>query len=78
MWVRPVDAVGSFERGELQLMPPTIANLRFLQRFANVADALQAARAVGVPPVILPKLRIADGRVVGLAFPGDADYDSLD
>jgi 8-oxo-dGTP pyrophosphatase MutT (NUDIX family) len=78
MWVRPVDAVGSFERGELQLMPPTIANLRFLQRFANVADALEVARAVGVPPVILPKLRIADGRVVGLAFPGDEDYDSLD
>jgi 8-oxo-dGTP pyrophosphatase MutT (NUDIX family) len=78
MWVRPPDAVASYERGELQLMPPTIANLRFLERYGTVADAMVAARAVGVPPVILPKLRLADGRVVGLAFPGDSDYDSLD
>jgi len=78
MWVRPADAISSFEAGELQLMPPTITNLRFLERCATVADAMVASRAVGVPPVILPKLRRVDGRMVGIAMPGDADYDSLD
>jgi len=78
MWVRPADAIASFEAGELQLMPPTITNLRFLERCATVADAMVASRAVGVPPVILPKLRRVDGRMVGIAMPGDADYDSLD
>ena len=78
MWVRPADAIASFEAGELQLMPPTITNLRFLEQCPTVADAMTAARAVGVPPVILPKLRRVDGRMVGIAMPGDADYDSLD
>jgi 8-oxo-dGTP pyrophosphatase MutT (NUDIX family) len=78
MWVRPADAIASFEAGELQLMPPTITNLRFLEQCAMVADAMTAARAVAVPPVILPKLRRVDGRMVGIAMPGDADYDSLD
>lgn len=78
MWVRPVDAVGQFERGELQLMPPTITNLRFLAEHATVDAAMQAARAVGTPPCILPKLRMANGGIVGISMPGDADYDSLD
>lgn len=78
MWVRPTDAVGQFERGELQLMPPTITNLRFLAEHADVASAMAASRAVGTPPCILPKVRLRDGQVVGISMPGDADYDSLD
>ena len=78
MWVRPADAVASFERGELQLMPPTITNLRFLQEHHDVATAMAASRAVGTPPCILPKIKMVDGRMAGIAMPGDADYDSLD
>jgi len=78
MWVRPTDAVGQFERGELQLMPPTITNLRFLQEHADVASAMAASRAVGTPQCILPKVKLRDGQVVGISMPGDADYDSLD
>jgi hypothetical protein len=78
MWVRPADAVASFERGELQLMPPTITNLRFLQEHGDVATAMAASRAVGTPPCILPKIKMVDGRMAGIAMPGDADYDSLD
>ena len=43
-----------------------------------MADAMDASRAVGVPQVILPKIRRVDGRLAGVAMPGDADYDSLD
>jgi hypothetical protein len=78
MWVRPVDALQRFGAGELQLMPPTVTNLRFLESHLDVAAALEAARAVGTPPCILPKIRSVDGRVVGISMPGDADYDELD
>ena len=78
MWVRPTDAVASFERGELQLMPPTITNLRFLAPHASVAAAMEASRAVGRPPCILPKLRMVNGSIAGISLPGDADYDGLD
>jgi len=78
MWVRPGDALQRMAAGELALMPPTIANLQFLQPHADVAAAMAAARTVGTPPCILPKIRFVDGRMAGIAMPGDADYDSLD
>lgn len=77
MWVRPADALRQFEAGELQLMPPTVANLRFLSAHHDVAAAMAAAWEVGTPPCILPKIRVVDGRMAGIAMPGDADYDSL-
>ncbi len=78
MWVRPADALSRFAAGELQLMPPTVANLSFLDACATVDAAMEASRAIGTPPCILPKLRIIDGRMAGIALPGDPDYDSLD
>ena len=78
MWVRPVDALARGQAGELILMPPTIANLQFLAAHPTVATAMDAARTVGTPPCILPKIRQVDGRIVGVAMPGDPDYDSLD
>jgi hypothetical protein len=61
------------------LMPPTIANLQFLAAHPTAEAALQAGRAIGEPPVILPKVRVGiDGAILGIAMPGDDDYDSLD
>lgn len=77
MWVRPADALARGRAGELMLMPPTVANLEFLAAHRTVEDAMEAARQVGTPPCILPKVRIVDGKLVGVAMPGDADYDSL-
>ena len=78
MWVRPADALELFEAGELQLMPPTVTNLRFLDAHASVASAMDAAWAVGTPQCILPKIRLsAEGRMTGIAMPNDPDYDSL-
>ncbi|MFM7253175.1 MAG: hypothetical protein ACKO27_08955 [Ilumatobacteraceae bacterium] len=60
------------------LMPPTVANLRFLADHPTVTSALDAARSIGVPPPIMPKVRT--GRVgmnAVVALPGDPDYDSL-
>jgi 8-oxo-dGTP pyrophosphatase MutT (NUDIX family) len=77
MWVRPADALSRHEAGELQLMPPTIANLRFLGAHDTVEAAMAASWAVGTPECILPKIKVVDGRMFGIAMPGDADYDSL-
>lgn len=78
MWVRPADAIADAEAGELLMMPPTIANLRFVGAYPTADDALRAADAAGPPPRIQPKVRKdPDGRVVGVSMPGDADYDEL-
>lgn len=78
MWVRPADALARWEAGELQLMPPTVTNLRVLAAHTSVAAAMEAAWAVGTPPCILPKIRLdAAGRFVGVAMPGEPDYDDL-
>lgn len=77
-WVRPVDAIAEAEAGELALMPPTLASMRFLAEHATVDDALAAADAAGRPPRIQPKIRFGEGgKPQGVSLPGDADYDDL-
>ena len=79
LWVRPADAVTMFAERDLQMMPPTIANLRRLAEHTSVADALEAAALIVDPPRIEPRLRLdANGKTIGLAMPWDADYASLD
>jgi len=78
LWVRPAEALRMQADGELMMMPPTMVNLRFLEPHVNAAAALAAAAAVEQPPCVLPKIRRdADGRITGVAMPGDADYDDL-
>ena len=78
-WIRPADALQRHRDGQMALMPPTIATLEFLAAHPTSEAALEAGRAIGEPPVILPKIRWgADRAMLGIAMPGDADYDSLD
>ena len=78
LWVRPEDALRLQAAGELMMMPPTMANLRFLEPHPTAAAALEAGAAIDRPPRILPKIRRdADGRIVGVAMPADVDYDDL-
>lgn len=77
-WVRPSDALAESAAGGLALMPPTLACLRFLAEHATVDEALAAADAAGPPPRIQPKIRWGDdGKMRGVALPGDPDYDDL-
>lgn len=74
-WIRPADALRDAERGDLLLMPPTVANIEFLVDCASAADAIAKADAAGPPSCIEPRLRVtAEGRVVGVALPHDPDY----
>ena len=76
-WVRPADALDLWRAGELQMFPPTVAALEFLRAHAGVAAAMAAAAAVGIPPVVVPRVVLDDqGRVVGIRRPGDPEYDA--
>jgi 8-oxo-dGTP pyrophosphatase MutT (NUDIX family) len=77
MWVRPDAAVAQAEAGELVMMPPTIANLRFVAGCADAAAALARADAIGTPPRIQPKLLPTTDGTRRVSLPGDADYDDL-
>ena len=66
------------QEGELMMMPPTIANLRFLLPHDSTDAALAAGAGVENPVCVLPKLRRnEDGRIIGVAMPSDPDYDDL-
>jgi len=76
LWVRPADALQMWKDGELQMFPPTVTSLRFLQPHATAEAAMAAAADVGVPAPILPKVQVdADGRVTGVIRPGETGYD---
>lgn len=78
LWVRPSEALRMHADRQLTMLPPTIDNLRFLEPHASAAAAVAAGEAAGPPPCILPKIRLSDeGKFIGIALPGDADYDDL-
>jgi 8-oxo-dGTP pyrophosphatase MutT (NUDIX family) len=77
MWVRPADAVAQAEAGELVMMPPTIANLRFVAECADAAAALAKADAAGAPQRIQPKVLPSPDGPRRVSLPGDHDYDDL-
>jgi 8-oxo-dGTP pyrophosphatase MutT (NUDIX family) len=75
LWVTPTEALAMHKRGELAMIPPTTSNLEFLVPHATTDEALLAAKKIGMPTTILPQLKTnADGKVIGISMPGDADY----
>ena len=79
LWVRPGDALARHERGELDLIFPTIKNLEAIGRFDRSADLLAAAAAIEEVPTILPRI-VAGGVGAGengvrILLPGDPGYD---
>jgi len=73
MWVRPADALARHERGELDLILPTIKNLEAISRFQSSADLLAAAAAVAQVPAVLPRVGRDRGGVF-ILLPGDPGY----
>ena len=78
LWVTPKDALHRARAGELLMLPPTTANLEFLAAHSSVDDIMAAARTIGTPPKLLPKVKWRDdGRIDALLMPGDTGYDDL-
>ncbi|KUF15462.1 NUDIX hydrolase [Streptomyces silvensis] len=72
VWISPRQATEGYDRGELLMMPPTIATLRQLSGCATAAAALAAAPARDLAPV-LARARIEDGELV-LSWPGHEEF----
>lgn len=72
VWIRPQEAADGYDKGELLMMPPTIATLRQLAPYATATDALAAAPARDLTPV-LAKARLEDDEIV-LSWPGHDEF----
>ncbi|WP_328749089.1 NUDIX hydrolase [Streptomyces sp. NBC_00285] len=71
VWIRPQDAAEGYDKGELLMMPPTIATLRQLTAH-GAADALAAAADRDLTPV-LARARLVDDEIV-LSWPGHDEF----
>ncbi|WP_405919903.1 NUDIX hydrolase [Streptomyces longwoodensis] len=72
VWIRPAEAAASYDRGELVMMPPTIATLRQLAPYGSAAEALAVAPARDLTPV-LARARLEGDEVV-LSWPGHDEF----
>jgi ADP-ribose pyrophosphatase YjhB (NUDIX family) len=73
-WIAPAEALARHQRGEMLLVFPTIHKLNVLSDYANAQEALDAARAANVEP-ILPRID-ASGDEPRILLPGDWGYET--
>ena len=71
-WYTPAGALEAFERGELELVFPTIKHLEALLPFSSSDEVLAAARNRVVEPV-LPRV-VGEGREQRVVLPGEPGY----
>lgn len=72
VWIRPADAADGYDKGELLMMPPTISTLRSLEPYGSAAEALAAAGAQDLTPV-LARAALENGELV-LSWPGHDEF----
>jgi 8-oxo-dGTP pyrophosphatase MutT (NUDIX family) len=73
VWMRPAEAVAGNERGEMMLMPPTLAALKDIAEFDSVAAVLAAAAGRDVRR-ILPVLILDAEERLRFLLPDSPDY----
>lgn len=72
-WVRPVDALATHERGEFDMVRPTIRNLEAISHFSTAREVVDFARALGPVTAIEPRIVERDGVPV-IVIPGDEGF----
>ncbi|UGY92340.1 NUDIX hydrolase [Streptomyces gobiensis] len=73
VWTRPADAAAGYDRGELLMMPPTIATLRELAPHHSATGALAAAGRQDLTPV-QARARL-EGEQIVLSWPGHDEFE---
>jgi 8-oxo-dGTP pyrophosphatase MutT (NUDIX family) len=73
IWVRPRDALSLEAEGEIELLPPTIANLKSIEGFRSTGEVMAWASQVTDVTTVLPIVLMEDGHVLILR-PGDDGY----
>lgn len=74
IWIRPREALRRFDVGDIELLPPTIENLRAIGRFPTTGEVMAWAEQVTDVPAMLPIVLVEDGQVLILR-PGDVGYE---
>ncbi|MEU6259228.1 NUDIX hydrolase [Streptomyces sp. NPDC047043] len=72
VWIRPEEAADGYDKGELMMMPPTIATLRQLASHATADEALAAAPDRDMTAV-LAQARLEGDQIV-LTWPGHDEF----
>ncbi len=75
VWIRPAEAAAGYDRGELLMMPPTISTLRTLEPYGTASEALAAAEARDLAPV-LAQARL-EGEELVLSWPGHEEFTKI-
>ena len=70
VWIRPADALAGAERGDLEIIFPTMRNLEQLARFVTARELLDAVSA-SEPRVV------ADAGGARILLPGDPGYEGV-
>lgn len=73
VWMTPAAAVEGYDRGDLVMMPPTIATLRDLAALTAPAEAVAAAAGRDLTPV-LATARLEGDQVI-LSWPGHDEFE---
>lgn len=75
-WVRPADAIDRQERGEVDIIFPTLRTLSAIGRFEETDALLDAAAAVEDVPTMIPRV-VRDHDGTRILLPGDTGYDDV-
>ncbi|MFD9539628.1 NUDIX hydrolase [Streptomyces sp. NPDC060022] len=72
VWILPGEAADGYDKGELLMMPPTVATLRALRPYGTAAEALKAADSQDLTPVLAQARMEGDSLV--LSWPGHEEF----
>jgi 8-oxo-dGTP pyrophosphatase MutT (NUDIX family) len=72
-WMRPADALAGHQRGEMSMLPPTIATITDVAAYPSVEAVLAAGTLREVTP-IQPKVLLDEDDGIRFLLPGDPDY----
>lgn len=70
LWIEPSEALDRHRGGELHMILPTLAHLRWLSRRSSSSDAISSARGADGRTLIRPEIR-EDGSLVPVHLPAE-------
>jgi hypothetical protein len=74
MWIAPREVVAGSEAGRFKLVFATLMNLKRLDRYATVEEALEAAARTKVVTVTPELVSRGEGNIRQMRIPAEAGY----
>ncbi|MDY6934068.1 MAG: NUDIX hydrolase [Spirochaetota bacterium] len=73
LWIRPVEALARYKRGEFCMVLPTIRQLEALSGISSTVEMMEIARSREHIPTIMPRF-VKNGSGIKIVIPGDKEY----